>query len=202
MAQNARRKRSCLTCARFTSRGSLMWLCLLVMAWSSSSWRLFSSPDESSVGMYARVRYSTSSTVLPAFATPEPESTTPVEYPAKVTCGSVIKVLNKSMKLYLRSQEIQYGSGSGMQTVTAFDIAEEAFNYWVRSSLSCPFSSLSLSLSRFSSSLDAFSRGAYYYCDLHYAATDSFSLSLSLSLSASLCICVRTRHTTTRPSTA
>merc|ERR1712118_104891 len=69
-------------------------------------------------------------TVLGAMAAPETESTTMLEYPAKVTCGSVIKLMNKTLSMYLRSQEIQYGSGSGLQTVTAFDVAEEAFNYW------------------------------------------------------------------------
>ena len=53
-------------------------------------------------------------------------------YPAKVTCGSVVKIVNKNTMLHLRSQEIAYGSGSGQQAVTALETAEEAFNFWVR----------------------------------------------------------------------
>ena len=68
-------------------------------------------------------------------------------YPAKVTCGSVVKIVNKNSHLHLRSQEISYGSGSGLQAVTALENAEEAFNFWVRRAPPLPhFLPLSLSL--------------------------------------------------------
>ena len=64
-------------------------------------------------------------------------------YPAKVTCGSVVKIVNKNSHLHLRSQEISYGSGSGLQAVTALENAEEAFNFWVRRAPRCHTLSLS-----------------------------------------------------------
>ncbi|XP_067142446.1 stromal cell-derived factor 2 [Centruroides vittatus] len=50
---------------------------------------------------------------------------------SKVTCGSVIKLLNNNYKARLHSHEIKYGSGSGQQSVTGTDVQEDINSHWV-----------------------------------------------------------------------
>lgn len=54
-----------------------------------------------------------------------------LKYPAKVTCGSTIKLRHTKTGGNLRSQDIAYGSGSGQQSVTAYEAAESVANYWI-----------------------------------------------------------------------
>ena len=39
----------------------------------------------------------------------------------QVTCGSTLKLRHSKLGAYLYSQEVQYGQGSGQQTVTGAD---------------------------------------------------------------------------------
>lgn len=48
-----------------------------------------------------------------------------------VTCGSTIKLQHSNTKYRLHSHEIAYGSGSGQQSVTAFEGSNDANSYWV-----------------------------------------------------------------------
>ena len=56
---------------------------------------------------------------------------TVMEYPASVTCGSTIKLKSRKHDIYLRSQEIQFGTGSQQQAVTGYESIEDAHNFWV-----------------------------------------------------------------------
>lgn len=47
-----------------------------------------------------------------------------------VTCGSVIKLVNKAYTVRLHSHEVTYGSGSGQQSVTGFRHETDANSYW------------------------------------------------------------------------
>jgi len=48
-----------------------------------------------------------------------------------VTCGSVIKLLNTYHSVRLHSHEVQYGSGSGQQSVTAIEEMDDINSHWV-----------------------------------------------------------------------
>lgn len=48
-----------------------------------------------------------------------------------VTCGSVIKILNDNYNARLHSHEVQYGSGSGQQSVTAIADMDDVNSHWV-----------------------------------------------------------------------
>ncbi|KAG8188344.1 hypothetical protein JTE90_026961 [Oedothorax gibbosus] len=48
-----------------------------------------------------------------------------------VTCGSIIKLLNNNAKVRLHSHEVKYGSGSGQQSVTAIEDADDVNSHWV-----------------------------------------------------------------------
>ncbi|XP_077097729.1 stromal cell-derived factor 2-like protein 1 [Siphateles boraxobius] len=47
-----------------------------------------------------------------------------------VTCGSLIKLMNTRHSVRLHSHDVKYGSGSGQQSVTGVDSAEDANSYW------------------------------------------------------------------------
>lgn len=47
-----------------------------------------------------------------------------------VTCGSVIKLVNKAYTVRLHSHEVTYGSGSGQQSVTGFRHETDSNSYW------------------------------------------------------------------------
>ncbi|XP_016363109.1 stromal cell-derived factor 2-like protein 1 [Sinocyclocheilus anshuiensis] len=47
-----------------------------------------------------------------------------------VTCGSVVKLLNTRHSVRLHSHDVKYGSGSGQQSVTGVDSADDANSYW------------------------------------------------------------------------
>eukprot|EP01024_Parvocaulis_polyphysoides_P059492 TRINITY_DN6434_c0_g1_i2.p2 TRINITY_DN6434_c0_g1~~TRINITY_DN6434_c0_g1_i2.p2 ORF type:complete len:224 (-),score=19.76 TRINITY_DN6434_c0_g1_i2:284-955(-) len=48
-----------------------------------------------------------------------------------VTCGSLVKLQNVNSGFYLHSHEINYGSGSGQQSVTGISTANSAEDYWM-----------------------------------------------------------------------
>ncbi|VDL95408.1 unnamed protein product [Schistocephalus solidus] len=50
--------------------------------------------------------------------------------PSLITCGSLMKLLNADYNVRLHSHDVQYGSGSGQQSVTAIDDVSEAGSYW------------------------------------------------------------------------
>lgn len=52
------------------------------------------------------------------------------EAPASVTCGSALKLKHSSTKHFLGSQQVQYASGSGQQSVTARSDGSED-QYWI-----------------------------------------------------------------------
>ncbi|XP_046872688.1 stromal cell-derived factor 2-like protein 1 [Hypomesus transpacificus] len=47
-----------------------------------------------------------------------------------VTCGSLVKLLNTRHNVRLHSHDVKYGSGSGQQSVTGVESAEDANSYW------------------------------------------------------------------------
>ncbi|XP_016316210.1 stromal cell-derived factor 2-like [Sinocyclocheilus anshuiensis] len=47
-----------------------------------------------------------------------------------VTCGSLVKLLNTRHSVRLHSHDVKYGSGSGQQSVTGVDLADDANSYW------------------------------------------------------------------------
>lgn len=47
-----------------------------------------------------------------------------------VTCGSVLKLVNKAYTIRLHSHEVTYGSGSGQQSVTGFRGETDSNSYW------------------------------------------------------------------------
>ncbi|CAH8506765.1 unnamed protein product [Heterobilharzia americana] len=47
-----------------------------------------------------------------------------------VTCGSVLKLVNTDYNVRLHSHEVQYGSGSGQQSVTAVSEEMDTNSYW------------------------------------------------------------------------
>eukprot|EP00823_Brevimastigomonas_motovehiculus_P009422 TRINITY_DN9080_c0_g1_i1.p1 TRINITY_DN9080_c0_g1~~TRINITY_DN9080_c0_g1_i1.p1 ORF type:complete len:253 (-),score=45.45 TRINITY_DN9080_c0_g1_i1:177-935(-) len=47
-----------------------------------------------------------------------------------VTCGSAVKIKHKSSGFYVHSHNINWGSGSGQQSVTAFEGVDDANNLW------------------------------------------------------------------------
>ncbi|KAJ3261614.1 Stromal cell-derived factor 2-like protein 1 [Boothiomyces macroporosus] len=49
---------------------------------------------------------------------------------ATVTCGSIIKLAHKPSGYYLHSHEVNYGSGSGQQSVTGFQGANDPNSYF------------------------------------------------------------------------
>eukprot|EP00245_Coleochaete_scutata_P001263 TRINITY_DN11533_c0_g1_i1.p1 TRINITY_DN11533_c0_g1~~TRINITY_DN11533_c0_g1_i1.p1 ORF type:complete len:224 (+),score=42.77 TRINITY_DN11533_c0_g1_i1:130-801(+) len=49
----------------------------------------------------------------------------------EVTCGSVIKLLHEKTKHRLHSHEVQYGTGSGQQSVTGFPGQDDGNSYWL-----------------------------------------------------------------------
>lgn len=49
----------------------------------------------------------------------------------EVTCGSVVKLRNTRYLVQLHSHEVQYGSGSGQQSVTGVDNSDDVNSYWV-----------------------------------------------------------------------
>ncbi|XP_069581122.1 stromal cell-derived factor 2-like protein 1 [Brachyistius frenatus] len=57
-----------------------------------------------------------------------------------VTCGSLVKLLNTRHNVRLHSHDVKYGSGSGQQSVTGVESADDANSYWQirgRSNLPC-----------------------------------------------------------------
>lgn len=47
-----------------------------------------------------------------------------------VTCGSLVKLMNTRHSVRLHSHDVKYGSGSGQQSVTGVDLADDANSYW------------------------------------------------------------------------
>ncbi|XP_056603396.1 stromal cell-derived factor 2-like protein 1 [Triplophysa dalaica] len=47
-----------------------------------------------------------------------------------VTCGSLVKLMNTRHSVRLHSHDVKYGSGSGQQSVTGVDSADDANSYW------------------------------------------------------------------------
>merc|ERR1711974_446626 len=47
-----------------------------------------------------------------------------------VTCGSVIKLANSATNYRLHSREVNYGTGSGQQSVTGFPTADDGNSLW------------------------------------------------------------------------
>ena len=50
--------------------------------------------------------------------------------PVPITCGSIIKLRHKASGYRLHSHQVQWGSGSGQQSVTAVDKADDPNSYW------------------------------------------------------------------------
>lgn len=50
-----------------------------------------------------------------------------VEY---VTCGTVTKLYNTDFKVRLHSHDVKYGAGSGQQSVTGTEVAEDINSHW------------------------------------------------------------------------
>lgn len=48
-----------------------------------------------------------------------------------VTCGSVLKLLNVDYKSRLHSHDVKYGTGSGQQSVTGVEAADDVNSHWV-----------------------------------------------------------------------
>ena len=51
------------------------------------------------------------------------------KYP-HVTCGSVVKLVNKNFQVRLHSHDVKYGSGSGQQSVTGTSEKDDVNSYW------------------------------------------------------------------------
>ncbi|XP_064209346.1 stromal cell-derived factor 2-like protein 1 [Anguilla rostrata] len=47
-----------------------------------------------------------------------------------VTCGSLVKLINTRHNVRLHSHDVKYGSGSGQQSVTGVEAADDANSYW------------------------------------------------------------------------
>lgn len=47
-----------------------------------------------------------------------------------ITCGSTVKMIHVGTKMSLKSQNVQFGTGSGQQTVTLADQRSSADDYW------------------------------------------------------------------------
>lgn len=47
-----------------------------------------------------------------------------------VTCGTVAKLYNVDLKVRLHSHDVKYGAGSGQQSVTGTDVAEDINSHW------------------------------------------------------------------------
>ncbi|XP_054629454.1 stromal cell-derived factor 2-like protein 1 isoform X2 [Dunckerocampus dactyliophorus] len=47
-----------------------------------------------------------------------------------VTCGSLVKLLNTRHNVRLHSHDVKYGSGSGQQSVTGVESADDGNSYW------------------------------------------------------------------------
>lgn len=47
-----------------------------------------------------------------------------------VTCGSVVKLMNKAFQVRLHSHDVKYGSGSGQQSVTGMTNQDDGNSYW------------------------------------------------------------------------
>ncbi|KAJ8005599.1 hypothetical protein DPEC_G00119610 [Dallia pectoralis] len=47
-----------------------------------------------------------------------------------VTCGSLVKLLNPRHAVRLHSHDVKYGSGSGQQSVTGVESADDSNSYW------------------------------------------------------------------------
>lgn len=47
-----------------------------------------------------------------------------------VTCGSVLKLLNSDYEVRLHSHDINYGTGSGQQSVTGTKAELDGNSYW------------------------------------------------------------------------
>ncbi|KAJ8380344.1 hypothetical protein SKAU_G00011220 [Synaphobranchus kaupii] len=47
-----------------------------------------------------------------------------------VTCGSLVKLLNTRHNVRLHSHDVKYGSGSGQQSVTGVEAADDGNSYW------------------------------------------------------------------------
>jgi dolichyl-phosphate-mannose--protein O-mannosyl transferase len=52
------------------------------------------------------------------------------KYLNHVTCGSVVKLVNANFLSKLHSHDVKYGSGSGQQSVTGNDEADDGNSYW------------------------------------------------------------------------
>eukprot|EP00735_Rhodelphis_limneticus_P012257 TRINITY_DN5475_c0_g1::TRINITY_DN5475_c0_g1_i1::g.26734::m.26734 TRINITY_DN5475_c0_g1::TRINITY_DN5475_c0_g1_i1::g.26734 ORF type:complete len:227 (-),score=53.01,sp/Q9DCT5/SDF2_MOUSE/48.88/6e-55,MIR/PF02815.14/0.0085,MIR/PF02815.14/4.4e-10,MIR/PF02815.14/0.0005,His_binding/PF02098.11/1e+03,His_binding/PF02098.11/0.3,His_binding/PF02098.11/1.5e+02,N36/PF11438.3/0.18 TRINITY_DN5475_c0_g1_i1:103-783(-) len=50
---------------------------------------------------------------------------------AKMTCGSVIKIMHAATNQYLHSHDIAYGTGSGQQSITGNLEASDPNSYWL-----------------------------------------------------------------------
>ncbi|XP_049887155.1 stromal cell-derived factor 2 [Pectinophora gossypiella] len=48
-----------------------------------------------------------------------------------VTCGTILKLFNTDLRLRLHSHDVKYGSGSGQQSVTAVDVADDHNSHWL-----------------------------------------------------------------------
>lgn len=58
-----------------------------------------------------------------------------MKYPY-VTCGSVLKLINRNFQVRLHSHDIKYGSGSGQQSVTGNGESDDSNSYWAIKGLS------------------------------------------------------------------
>lgn len=47
-----------------------------------------------------------------------------------VTCGTVTKLYNVDLKVRLHSHDVKYGAGSGQQSVTGTELAEDVNSHW------------------------------------------------------------------------
>ncbi|XP_019711640.1 stromal cell-derived factor 2-like protein 1 [Hippocampus comes] len=47
-----------------------------------------------------------------------------------VTCGSLVKLMNTRHSVRLHSHDVKYGSGSGQQSVTGVENADDGNSYW------------------------------------------------------------------------
>lgn len=50
--------------------------------------------------------------------------------PNYVTCGTVLKLLNRDEDVRLHSHDVKYGSGSGQQSVTGVEDSDDHNSYW------------------------------------------------------------------------
>ena len=73
--------------------------------------------------------YSVMAMLLVSWIIPAAEAATS-KHLSRVTCGSVVKLINANFMAKLHSHDVKYGSGSGQQSVTGTDESDDGSSYW------------------------------------------------------------------------